>query len=177
MVEGKGDVTFVNHTAEQLRNAGYIPNTFEEKRFAVIPIGGCGNLKHWATRKYAEQFNLPWCILIDSDHGTRNEVERSESIQDLRRQGLKAYATRKREPENYIHCNCLQLQPDTVTYSETDDAKAIIGGATQTSKDKVLEVFWPLMTAEQIREVEQYNDGGITRYVFTEMFIDFLSLV
>ncbi|WP_134087764.1 AAA family ATPase [Olivibacter sp. XZL3] len=66
LVEGKGDVTFVNHTAQMLKDAGYLTHTFEEKHIAVIPIGGCGNLKHWKTLKLAEQFNIPWCILLDS---------------------------------------------------------------------------------------------------------------
>ena len=33
------------------------------------------------------------------------------------------------------------------------------------------------MTAEQIRDIEKYEDDGEERYEFTEMFIDFLSLV
>jgi len=33
------------------------------------------------------------------------------------------------------------------------------------------------MTADQIREVETYDDNGNNRYEFTEIFTDFLSLV
>lgn len=103
LVEGKSDVIFVNHTAEQLKNAGYVTHSFEDKRFAIVPIGGCGNLKHWKTLKLAEQFNLPWCILLDSDKGTPEETKNAEAVQQLRKDGIKAYVTRKREPENYIH--------------------------------------------------------------------------
>ncbi|MDH7605251.1 MAG: AAA family ATPase [Melioribacter sp.] len=177
LVEGKSDVIFVNHTAKQLKNAGYISHTFEEKRFAIVPIGGCGNLKHWKTLKLAEQFNLPWCILIDSDKGTPEEIKNSAAIQELRQDGIIAYATRRREPENYIHYDCLQLQPGAITYSETDDAKQIISQAKSIKKENILEAFWTKMTAEQIREVEQYDDCGTTRYEFTEMFSDFLTLV
>jgi len=177
LVEGKGDVVFINHTAQQLKNAGYLSHTFEEKRFAIVPIGGCGNLKHWRTLKIAEQFNIPWCILLDSDRGTSEEIINSTAIQQLRQSGIKAYVTRKREPENYIHCDCLNLQPGSVTYSDTDDAKHIISVAKSMKKENVLGLIWPNMTAEKIRQVEQYNDNGAMRYEFSEMFTDFLSLV
>lgn len=175
LVEGKGDVVFVNYTAEQLKNAGYISHTFAEKRFAIVPIGGCGNLKHWRTQKLAEQFNLPWCILLDSDKGTPEENINSTAIQQLRADGIKAYITQRREPENYIHYDC--LQPCTITYSETDDAKRIISQAKRVNSRSILEFYWTRMTAEQIREVEQYDDNGTIRYEFTDMFLDFLKLV
>lgn len=177
LVEGKSDVIFVNHTAEQLKNAGYVTHSFEDKRFAIVPIGGCGNLKHWKTLKLAEQFNLPWCILLDSDKGTPEETKNAEAVQQLRKDGIKAYVTRKREPENYIHYDCLQLETNKIVYSATDDAKQIISQATSIKKERLLEVIWTRMTAEQIREVEQYDVDGTMHYEFTEMFKDFLTLV
>lgn len=86
-----------------LRKTSLDEHSFEDKRFAIVPIGGCGNLKHWKTLKLAEQFNLPWCILLDSDKGTPEETKNAEAVQQLRKDGIKAYVTRKREPENYIH--------------------------------------------------------------------------
>ncbi len=177
LVEGKGDVIFVKHMATQLKNAGYISHDFEEKGFAIIPIGGCGNLKYWSTLKLASQFNVPWCILIDSDKGTNEETKNISSIHNLRNDGIKAYCTRKREPENYIHYNCFGLPVGTIVYNETDDAKKIINSITRTRSSDILDIFWPLMTIEQIREVEEYSENGDTHYEFTEMFTDFLSLV
>ena len=178
LVEGKGDVTFVNHTAEQLKNSGHLTHTFSERRFAIVPVGGCGNIKHWRTMQLANQFGIPYCVLLDSDKGTAEEARNTDKVEELQNDGVKAYLTRKREPENYVHIDCLQLpEESTFSFSDTDDAKALINQVTGTRKTEVLENYWVLMTADQIREVEQYDDNGTDRYEFTEMFTDFLSLV
>ncbi len=178
LVEGKGDVVFVNHATEQLKNGGYISSTFEEKRFAIVPIGGCGNIKHWKTLQLAEQFNIPYCILLDSDKGTPEETDNIEKIQSYRTEGIKAYVTRKREPENYIHLECLDLEEDDdFSFSDIDDAKILIGKKKGTRKQNIIEDYWTKMTCQQIREVEKYIEDGQEKYEFTEMFNDFLSLV
>jgi len=178
LVEGKGDVTFVNHTAEQLKNGGYISSTFEEKKFAIIPIGGCGNIKHWKTLQLAEQFSIPYCILLDSDKGTPEEDDNIKKIESYRSEGIKAYVTRKREPENYIHLDCLELEDsDDFSFNDTDDAKKLIANKKGSRKQNVIEDYWVKMTAEHIREVEKYTIEGIEKFEFTEMFNDFLELV
>ena len=95
LLEGKSDVTFVNHTVTQLKNGGHIEHTFEDKRIALVPIGGCDNLKHWRTLRLAEQFDIPYCILLDSDKGTNEEQKNNDKIQELREAGIKAYVTKK----------------------------------------------------------------------------------
>ena len=178
LVEGKGDVVFVNHATEQLKNGGYISSTFEEKRFAIVPIGGCGNIKHWKTLQLAEQFNIPYCILLDSDKGTPEETDNIEKIQSYRDEGIKAYVTRKREPENYIHLECLELEEDdNFSFNDIDDAKILIARKKGTRKQNVIEDYWIKMTCEQIREVEKYIEDDQEKYEFTEMFNDFLSLI
>lgn len=177
LVEGKSDVSFVNHTAKSLKDAGFLSHTFAEKEIAIIPIGGCGNLKHWQTLKLAEQFNIPWCILLDSDKGTREEIINATAIIDLRAQGIKAYITRKREPENYLHLSTLNLPVgSTFTFTETDDAKHLISMLKSKKKDHILDAYWPNMTALLIREVETYDDNGTERYEFTDMFSDYISI-
>lgn len=178
LVEGKGDVVFVNHTSEKLKESGHISATFEEKRFAIVPIGGCGNIKHWKTLQLAEQFDIPYCILLDSDKGTPEESDNIAKIQSYKDDGIKAYVTRKREPENYIHIDCLELaEGHGFSFTDSDDAKVLIGRKKGTRKTNILEDYWTKMTAEQIREVEKYTDGGLEKYEFTEMFNDFLELV
>lgn len=178
LVEGKGDITFIRHTAQKLKEGGYISDTLEDKGFAILPIGGCGNLKHWITLRLISQFNVPWCILLDSDKGTPEAVKNATATSDLRQNGIKAYITQKREPENYIHPDCLGLRTRVITYSDTDDAKKIISTATSTKKEDVLDIMWTRMTTEQIREVERYVDAnGETHYEFTEMLNDFLTLI
>ena len=164
--------------AEQLRAGGFLTHTLEEKRIALVPIGGCGNLKHWTTLRLVDQFNIPYCVLQDSDKGTKEELINIAKIESLKNIGIKAYLTRKREPENYIHLDCLNLPAgSTFTYTETCDAKALISQEKSSSSRTVLEDYWILMSSNQIREVERYQENGIDRYEFTEMLNDFLSLV
>ncbi len=178
LLEGKSDVTFVNHTATQLKSGGHIDHTFEEKRIALVPIGGCGNLKHWTTLRLIDQFAIPYCVLLDSDLGTNEEQQNKDKIQELRNNDIKAYLTLKREPENYIHLDVLNLPAgSTFNFSDTCDAKVLIAAEKTSRKQNVLENYWTLMTTEQIREVERYNDNGTDRYEFTEMFTDFLGIV
>lgn len=177
LVEGKSDIPFIHHTAEQLKAGGFLDATFEDRRFAVVPIGGCGNIKHWRTLQLAEQFGVPYCVLLDSDCGTSEEPENRRKNTDLQANGIKAYLTKRREPENYIHLDCLSLLPgSTFSFGETDDAKAMISAEKGIRKSVVLENYWVLMTSDQIREVEKYVEDGVEKFEFTEMFRDFLVL-
>lgn len=178
LVEGKGDVIFINHAVQRLKDAGYLTETFEDKRIALVPIGGCGNLKHWKTLKLINQFSIPYCVLLDSDKGTNDELKNLDVINELRSNGIKAYITRKREPENYIHLDCLSLpEGSTFSFTDTCDAKVLIAVEKTSRKQNVLEDYWTLMTAEQIRQVEKYSEDGTDKYELTEMFTDFLSIV
>ncbi|MCF8716432.1 AAA family ATPase [Joostella atrarenae] len=178
LLEGKSDVTFVNHTATQLKAGGHFDHTFEDKRIALVPIGGCGNLKHWTTLRLIDQFAIPYCVMLDSDLGTNEEQQNRDKIQELQNNGIKAYLTLKREPENYVHLDVLNLSAgSTFSFTDTCDAKALIAAEKTSRKQNVLENYWTLMTTEQIREVEMYNDNGTDRYEFTEMFTDLLSIV
>ncbi len=117
-------------------------------------------------------------ILLDSDKGTPEEIINTTAVATLRTEGIKAYVTRKREPENHIHPDCLQLRTRTLTYSDTDDAKKMISTETSIKKENVLDTMWVRMTAEQIREVEQFIDSnGSIHFELTEMINDFLTLV
>ncbi len=180
LVEGGGDVVFLRYTASKLKEAGHIPATLEEKGVLPVLIGGCGNLKHWRTKKLADQFGVPWGLLLDSDLGTPEEPRNKEVVAELRRQGKKAYATRKREPENYILSEVVApfvRNGASLTYTDRDDAKKIIGAAVVKRPEDVLEVFWQKMTAAQIRQVERYVDEQEQeRFELTEMLEDFLTL-
>ncbi len=178
LLEGKSDVPFVNHTATQLKNGGHIEHTFEDKRIALVPIGGCGNLKHWTTLRLIDQFDIPYCVLLDSDKGTNEEQKNVDTIQKLNDNGIKAYLTLKREPENYIHLDVLNLSAgNTFSFTDTCDAKVLIANEKSAKKSVILETYWTQMTTEQIREMETYNDNGTDKFEFTEMFTDFLSIV
>lgn len=181
LVEGAGDVVFIRHAALKLKEGGHISQTPEEKGILPVIIGGCGNLKHWRTKKLADQFGIPWATLLDSDLGTPEEHKNRDAITELQNLGKKAYITKKREPENYILPEVVApfvKNGAPIAYTNTDDAKRIIGAATLKRPDDVLEKFWQLMTTEQIRRAEKYVDNmGIERFELTEILSDLLTLV
>ncbi len=179
LVEGPGDVVFLRHTAEQLKAGGHIPATLEEMGILPISIGGCGLLKHWIAKRIAEQFNIPWALLLDSDLGTPEAGQNLTQVQQVRATGKKAYVTRKREPENYILPEVVAPHftgGATATWTDSSDAKKDIGAATSKGQGEVLEFFWTKMNAEQIRQAEKYTEGGADCYEFTEILTDLLSL-
>lgn len=176
LVEGKDDVIFLQHIAKCLKEGDFINSTFAEAQIAIIPIAGCDNLKYWVHKKLVEQFNLPWGILLDSDNGAEHPTKNQDVVQRLKAQGIKAFTTRKREIENYIDTECIGDYRGP-QISATDDAKKLIEANSSIKGKKVIETKWCLMSCQQIREAEKYqdNDGNI-RYEFTEMIQEFLDM-
>lgn len=176
LVEGKDDVIFLQHIAKCLKEGDFINSTFAEAQIAIIPIAGCDNLKYWVHKKLVEQFNLPWGILLDSDNGAEHPTKNQDVVQRLKAQGIKAFTTRKREIENYIDTECIGDYRGP-QISATDDAKKLIEANSSIKGKKIIETKWCLMSCQQIREAEKYqdNDGNI-RYEFTEMIQEFLDM-
>jgi len=178
LVEGHSDVTFVNHSANTLKNAGIITHSLKDLGIYAIPIGGCGNLKHWVTKKLIDQLGLNWGILMDSDIGDPIQNTRNiEKIQELKNQGKVALLTRKREPENYLDPQIFKESHDIdLAYTETCDAKKIIASALKVRKEDVLERFWPRMTSEQIISFSNYELDGVEKSEILEILNEVSAL-
>lgn len=163
LVEGKSDVTFLRHTTKCLKEAGYIHVSLDEAGIVPLQTGGSGNVKHWVTHKLADDLGLPWCVFLDSDIGGSPEQVKSilKRKSEVEAQGKAFYSTRKREIENYL---CPELiksgSGKVVSYTDTCDAKKIIGNAVGMKPDDVIDRFWPLMTAEKIVEQSKYNEDS-----------------
>lgn len=177
LVEGKGDIHFFDHISTELKNGGFITHSLSEKKVVIIPIGGCGSLKHWVTLKIADKFGLPYAIIIDSDLGTSEEPRNRQQIHDLVTQGKKAFCTNKREPENYLDSSLIiSTNGQPIVYTATDDAKKIISAATGTKETLVLETYVKLMNHTHIRNSEKYtNQQGTDSFEFTDIFTDLLN--
>ncbi|KDE19002.1 ATP-dependent OLD family endonuclease (plasmid) [Acetobacter aceti 1023] len=180
LVEGKSDVTFLRHTATTLKAGGHIKSNFEDAGIVPILIGGCGSVKHWVTLNLADDLGLPWCVFLDSDVG--GDPVQVKSIQkrkdEVESQGRPFYSTRKREIENYI---CPDLINDragvSVTFTDTCDAKKIIGAAVKMKADDVIDQFWPYMNADQIIRCSNYMEGDIERNELIETISKILTLI
>lgn len=177
LVEGPSDIIFLNHTAQVLKDNGHISATFLEKKIALIIIGGCGTLKHWRTKRIAEQFEVPYGVFLDSDISNPvNSRVNAQHIVEIRADGHKAHLTKKNEIENYLDESILGLPAGTVNITDISDAKKDIARALRIKDTEVIERFYPLMTHDLIRQRERYVDGGVEKYELTEIISDFLEL-
>lgn len=180
LVEGKSDVTFLRHTANTLRASGHLNASLEEVGIVPILIGGCGSVKHWVTLNLADDLGLPWCVFLDSDTGGSPEQIASiaKRKQEVEAQGRSCYLTRKREIENYLCRDMIYAKTAVmVNFTDTCDAKKIIGQAVRVKADDVIDKFWPLMTSEQILQCSMYGEGNQRRSELKELIENLLALV
>ncbi|MBU8976902.1 AAA family ATPase [Lysobacter sp. MMG2] len=179
LVEGKSDVTFLRHTANILKAGGHLESSLDDAGIVPILIGGCGNVKHWVTLNLADDLGLPWCVFLDSDIGGSPEQTASlaKRKQEVEARGRLFYSTRKREIENYLCPDVIEVQTGLrVKFTDTCDAKKIIGQTARVKADDVIDRFWPLMTAEQILQRSMYQDGGEQRSELKELIEKLLVL-
>lgn len=180
MVEGPGDVTFLLHTSEVLKDSGELPSSLSDKGIVPVITGGCNNLKHWITKNTADDIGLEWAVFMDSDIGHDAEHQKSLDMADeIREMGKYVHLTRRREPENYIHPRILEEQYNHVGYQQgdTNDAKHEINAITQIKRTKVLEILWPQMTADLILEMDVYEEDGHEKHELVDSLSDLLNLV
>jgi len=180
LVEGKSDVTFLRHASNTLKTGGYLPSSLEDAGIVPILIGGCGSVKHWVTLNLADDLGLPWCVFLDSDIGGSPEqvaaiVKRKQEVEG---RGRAFYSTRKREIENYLCPDMIDAQTGIrVAFTDTCDAKKIIGKAVGIKADDVIDKLWPLMTAEQILHRSTYRENDDDRAELKELLENLLKLV
>lgn len=179
LVEGRSDVTFLRHTARALKNAGHVESNLEDVGIVPILIGGCGSVKHWVTLNLANDLGLPWCVFLDSDIG--GDPGQVKSIkkrqQEVEERGRAFYATRKREIENYLCPDLIYSETGKhVEFTDTCDAKKIIGNAIGMKPDDVIDKFWPRMTAEQIIQRSLYLDDGTEKSELKELVVRLAGL-
>jgi AAA15 family ATPase/GTPase len=127
LVEGIDDVNAMHHNATLYKQAGLIDKTFDELNINIIPIGGCGGIKHWVNLDLFTKLGKPFFIYLDSDKESANATSLNE--QNLLSYGLTIgndfLISRKRLLENYIAPIALQrLVPNSIIkYSDFDHAK------------------------------------------------------
>ncbi|MDU8113939.1 AAA family ATPase [Pseudomonas syringae pv. actinidiae] len=180
LVEGKSDVTFLRHTSNTLKASGDLQTSLEDLGIVPILIGGCGSVKHWVTLNLADDLGLPWCVFLDSDLGGSSEQVASilKRKQEVEGRGRAFYSTRKREIENYLCPAMIQAQTGVqVAFTDTCDAKKIIGKAVGIKADDVIDKLWPRMTADQILQRSKYRGHDADHSELKELLESLLKLV
>jgi predicted ATP-dependent endonuclease of OLD family len=179
LVEGKSDVLFLRHAARVLKDAGHLNANLDDVSIIPILIGGCGSVKHWVTLNLANDLGLPWCVFLDSDIGgdpgqVKSIQKRKKEVED---QGRVFYSTRKREIENYLCPDLIVSETGlAVHFTDTCDAKKIIGNKVGMKPDDVIDRFWPRMTAQQILHRSMYQDNGTAKSELQELLAKLVTL-
>ena len=163
LVEGIDDANAMHHKANLYKQNGLIPHTFDELSINIIPIGGCGGVKHWVNLDLFTKLEKPFFIFLDSDKTTPASISPNETY--LTNYGLITgthfSCTKKRELENYISTTALnRLIPDSAfTYSEFDDVKKLV-------HKKVSEKYYCNQTFDELRTTwfDGTNDEFIDLY-------------
>jgi predicted ATP-dependent endonuclease of OLD family len=179
LVEGKSDVTFLRHAAKTLKAAGHLQASLEDVGVVPILIGGCGSVKHWVTLNLADDLGLPWCVFLDSDVGGSPEQVGSiaKRKQEVEARGRPFYSTRKREIENYLCPDMIDARTGVrVNFTDTCDAKKIIGKAVGIKGDDLIDKLWPHMTAEQMLQRSMYQEGTEQRSELKDLIESLLEL-
>ena len=128
LLEGIDDVGAFNTLAREYKKHGDIEKTFDELGVLLIPVGGCGAIKHWADLQIIRKMHKPYYILLDSDK-LNNDMD-SPNLLRLRELGYdetNSSVTQKREIECYIHPDYFKTlnPPIEIEYGDWDDVKTI----------------------------------------------------
>ncbi|MBN8707513.1 MAG: AAA family ATPase [Bacteroidetes bacterium] len=173
LVEGIDDVNAMHQKAKLYKQNGLIPHTFDDLSINIIPIGGCGGVKHWVNLDLFTKLEKPFFIFLDSDKENATAVSPNEInlVEYGLTNGTDFAISRKRLLENYIHPTALQrLVPGSViTYTDFDHAKnfcknypdsrirALLGGS------KVAEHHYCHLTFNELRMT--WFDGTTDEFI------------
>ena len=92
--------------------------------------------------------------------------------------GRAFYSTRKREIKNYLCIDLIKEESGVeVTFTDTCDAKTIIGNAVGMKPDDVIDRFWRSMSAKKIIKQSKYDDNGVDKSELLELANKLIALV
>jgi len=168
LVEGISDVVAMHHQAELYKQNHEIDNTFDELSINIIPIGGCGEVKHWINLDLFTKLGKPYFILLDSDKDNLEQV--SPNLTALINYGLTENTdfqiTKKRLLENYIHPTALErLVPgNNLVYGDFEHAKNLCRSHPDSNirarlgGKSVAEKHYPNLTFDELKLT--WDDGN-----------------
>ena len=173
LLEGVDDCNAFNHLSNIYHNNNAIPEKLEDLGVVLIPVGGCGSIKHWVSLDILRSVNKPFYIHLDSDK--ENELSISPNVEKLTEYGLtegqEFSVSRKREIENYMHPDALErLVPgcgvdftdwcDVKKISKTNPMSSRLGGKGIANKhfesltyDELVSTFNPTGSDDEFIEI------------------------
>jgi len=172
-VEGSNDVMFWKTVASKLKESGYLKVDFEDKGIGIIPIGG-SNLKCWINIRAMSRLSRRFAVVVDSDRKSPSDGIPQRKLNQKReceQQGGKFFILRKREIENYLHPEAIGRSGREINepIDAFSDMKKLFG-------KNVISVIKD-MSADEILEMDRYEENGVEHHELKEILEDLLNLV
>jgi putative ATP-dependent endonuclease of the OLD family len=177
VVEGVHDITFLKSLASMFRSHGVdVPDLDAlelDGEVVFVPSGGANNLALWSSRLH--RLNLPEFHLYDRDRPANEPCKHQDRIEEVNaRRGCYAVSTSRREIENYVHHQAINVCARTIDlpcalagpFGPDDDVPALLAAelnrhAPQSAKWGANRVkAWlamvvvPTMSAQMMAEVD-----------------------
>ena len=177
-VEGKHDISFVTHLSAALALVEPdIPDLAAEEaagRLVFVPLGG-SSLELWVTR--LKGLNRPEFYLTDRDDSPPKPPKYQKHIDDWQARGCTAWATSKRELENYIHLSVLTaaIPGYAGTGADFDDVPLLVAEAIHNAD--ACAGSWSAVSAEKKKSKASRAKTRLNNEVAKQMTPALLTLV
>ena len=117
LLEGKTDIDALLSFVTVLKRAKKIKN-FDDKCIFWTIGGGDSSLQDWCAREYLDRLNVPIVMIQDCDKTAADDTVHAKKRKWLKemngKRNTKAFLTRKRSMENYLHPNALARMSNNV---------------------------------------------------------------
>lgn len=169
-VEGVNDARFLKHVSHTLYSSDpTLPDLGTDHRFVFIPMNG-GNLRDIVNLHLFKNFRKPEFHIYDRDGGA-GTYEKQQAQVNERKDGSRAFQTKKRYMESYIHHETIKRVTDAVvTVNDNDDYTAalctLIGKKKAEVKAILSDEVAPQMT---VAEIDERDGQGEIRLWLAEL--------
>lgn len=176
VVEGRHDVEFLRRISKILHVADrMLPDLGEHERageLIFLPIGG-GNIATWGSALAG--LGLAELHLYDREVPPETELRQRAAEMVNKRLHCKAFVTRMRSLENYLHPNCIQeVSSLSLAYSGDDDVADLVARACH--ERDAIEPLWDLLPGRARKRCRERAKRWINRAAVDRMTLCLLEV-
>ncbi len=174
-VEGPNDVAFLKNMARILKSdgdeAGFDPDNTPEIVF--LPLGG-STLRDWVNSHYLKPLGRPEIHIYDRDADSPPKYKDQVDKINQRNDGSRAFLTKKREAENYLHPDAIRkvLGVEVEVTDENDVPEAVARAIHEREEGAVP---WEQLSEEKRKKKVGCAKRQLNNKVAAEMTVKWLE--
>jgi len=171
-VEGPNDVAFLKNIAKVILTAGedvgFDPDNTPEIVF--LPLGG-STLRDWVNSHYLKSLGRPEIHIYDRGTDSPPKYIAQANKINQRNDGSKAFLTRKREAENYLHPDVIrEVMGVEIEVTDDNDVPEIVAKAVHELEEET--VPWEQLSDEKRKKKQGRAKQRLNHEVAAAMTID-----